>query len=272
VVQVQGWFAGCLLLPLAARLMYAVFLHATIKKAEERGVTAESHSRAAMYFVKAVGLLEVLLLVWPVTAGVLVDLFSFDPEHLAWTLYHAHWRLFRWGLAVVASLLIFEQLSKPLRFWRFLHHGSIITVICLCGIPWLSHYDLLLFCTGMTLHLSFLAFNSFEFFAISWHFMHPRSGPHTRLLRCTAAASGAAAILGHGFVVTFYAAALPLFQAWAPFLVLVFLQVCLLCENVHNIHVVWNLGLVKQKSADDKDASQEGFTGVDATRSIGLAL
>ncbi|CAE7307074.1 unnamed protein product [Symbiodinium sp. CCMP2592] len=150
VVEVQGWFAGCLLLPLAARLMHAAFLHATSKKAEEKGVTPWNHDRAAMNFVKAIAMVDILLLVWPLSMNVLAGMLH--SKDLSWVLLHMHWRLFRWGLAVLSSVLVFELLQRPPRFWRFLHHGSMLLVICLmCGIPWLSLYDLLLFSAGMLL-------------------------------------------------------------------------------------------------------------------------
>lgn len=247
IVEVQGWFAGCLLLPLAARLMHAAFLHATSKKAEEKGVTPRNHDRAAMNFVKAIAMVDILLLVWPLSMNVLAGMLH--SKDLSWVLLHMHWRLFRWGLAVLSSVLVFELLQRPPRFWRFLHHGSMLLVICLmCGIPWLSLYDLLLFSAGMMLHMSFLAFNCLEFFAVSWHFMRPHNSLARPLLRGCAVVAALASVLGHGCVVLFYLASFHLYQAWSPLLVLIFLQLCLVCENVHNVHYVWNLAVRTQTS------------------------
>ncbi|CAE7617148.1 unnamed protein product [Symbiodinium natans] len=256
VVEVQAWFAGSLLLPLAARLMHAAFLHATSKKAEEKGVNPYNHNRAAMNFVKAIAMVDILLLVWPVSVNILAGIaHSMD---LSWILLHIHWRLFRWALAVLSSVLLFELLQRPPRFWRFLHHCSIILVVCLmCGIPWLSLYDLLLFSAGMMLHMSFLAFNCVEFFAVSWHFMRPGHPRAQRLLRGCAGTAAVASLLGHGCVILFYLEAFHLFQAWAPLLVLIFLQVCLVCENVHNVYYVWNLAERTQASLDAQAAQEQ---------------
>ena len=49
-------------------------------------------------------------------------------------------------------------------------------------------------------------------------------------------------------VVLFYLASFHLYQAWSPLLVLIFLQLCLVCENVHNVHYVWNLAARTQTS------------------------
>mmetsp|Transcript_22514 Transcript_22514/g.53093 ORF Transcript_22514/g.53093 Transcript_22514/m.53093 type:complete len:310 (+) Transcript_22514:74-1003(+) len=249
IVEVQGWFAGCLLLPLAARLMHAAFLHATSKKAQEKGVTPWNHDRAAMNFVKAIAMVDILLLVWPLSMNVLAGMLH--SKDLSWVLIHMHWRLFRWGLAVLSSVLVFELLQRPPRFWRFLHHGCMLLVVCLmCGIPWLSLYDLLLFSAGMMLHMSFLAFNCLEFFAVSWHFMRPHDQRARPLLRGCAVVAALVSVLGHGCVLLFYLASFHLFQAWAPLLVLIFLQACLVCENMHNVHYVWNLAARTETSLE----------------------
>ena len=58
-------------------------------------------------------------------------------------------------------------------------------------------------------------------------------------------------------VILFYLEAFHLFQAWAPLLVLIFLQVCLVCENVHNVYYVWNLAERTQASLDAQAAQEQ---------------
>lgn len=233
-VEIGHWFIGCILYPVAVRLLQAGFLHATKTRAEEKGLDPTRHFRAAVFFVTAVGYVDVLLLIWPMTVHIMHCFFM--PHDMLELLVTLDWRLFRWALAVLCGMLVVELVQSQLKLARTLHHVSLLLSFCLMsGIPWISHYDLPLFATAPLLYMSFQSFNCLEYFALSYFYMQTRPGQGARLLHCMSVYTSIVSIMGHLSMICFYFEFVRFFQAWAPVLVLFMLQLCLAAENVHDI-------------------------------------
>lgn len=244
-VEISHWFIGVIMYPVAIRLLQAGFLHATKTRAEEKGVEKSRHFRAAVFFVTAVGYVDVLLLIWPMTFPILHCFFM--PKELLAVLMTLDWRLFRWALAVLCAMLVVELVQSQLKLARTLHHVGLLTRFCLMsGIPWISHYDLVLFATAPLLYMSFQSMKCLEYFAMSYFYMQTRPGRGTRLLRWMMVYSSTVSVLGHLSMICFYCEFMPYFQAWAPVLILFLLQICLAAENIHDILRLANLSHINE--------------------------
>eukprot|EP00913_Durusdinium_trenchii_P014785 g13867.t2 len=229
-VELSHWFVGCILYPVAVRLLQAAFLHATKARAQEKGIEPVRHFKAAAYFVHAVTYVEVLFLVWPMTIHILYCFFQ--PKDMLVVLMHSDWRLFRWALAVLCALMIVDLVQSPL---RTLHHVAPRIGICLLsGIPWINHYDLPLFATAPLLYLSFQSLNAVAYFTLCRFHMQGRF-VGSCCLKWMSVYVGIISSLGHLSMIFFYIEFVPYFQAWAPILVLIFFQLCLALENVYEV-------------------------------------